>query len=107
MGGQLACGVGTDQLAAGDNITLAQVEAAYREQLEVVEGGGGRAILMASRALCHVARNADDYLSLYGRLLRDVSRPVVLHWLGEMSILPYAATGVPKIRRAHLIRWQC
>lgn len=84
VGGDLACGVGTDQLAAGPGVTLADVEAAYREQLGVVEAEGGRAILMASRALAACARGADDYLALYGRLLRDVSQPVVLHWLGEM-----------------------
>jgi hypothetical protein len=84
VGGDLACGVGTDQLAAHPAPTLAQVEAAYREQLGIVEAEGGRAILMASRALVGAARGPDDYLKLYGRLLRDVSRPVVLHWLGEM-----------------------
>lgn len=83
-GGDLACGVGTDQLAPAPGVTLAQVEAAYREQLGVVEADGGRVILMASRALVQCARGADDYLALYGRLLRDVSKPVVLHWLGEM-----------------------
>ena len=41
-------------------------------------------ILMASRALARSARGAHDYLSLYGRLLRDISQPVVLHWLGDM-----------------------
>jgi hypothetical protein len=83
-GADLACGVGTDQLRPGPDVTLAHVEAAYREQLGVVEAEGGRAILMASRALARCARNADDYLTLYGRLLRDTSKPVVLHWLGEM-----------------------
>ncbi|MDE2300552.1 MAG: dihydrodipicolinate synthase family protein [Burkholderiales bacterium] len=83
-GADLACGVGTDQLEAGPEVSSAQVEAAYREQLEVVEAEGGRVILMASRALARCARNADDYLALYGRLLADASRPVVLHWLGEM-----------------------
>ncbi len=83
-GGDLACGVGTDQLAAGPDVTLDQVEAAYREQLDVVESEGGRAILMASRALCRAARGPEDYLDLYQRLLRDVSQPVILHWLGEM-----------------------
>jgi hypothetical protein len=39
---------------------------------------------MASRALVRSARNADDYLALYSRLLRDASQPVVLHWLGDM-----------------------
>jgi hypothetical protein len=83
-GADLACGAGTDQLAAGPDVTLAQVEAAYREQIGVVEAEGGRVILMASRALARCARGPDDYLSLYGRLLREVSQPVVLHWLGEM-----------------------
>jgi Protein of unknown function (DUF993) len=84
VGGDLACGVGTDQLAVAPGVTLAAVEAAYREQLGVVEVEGGRVILMASRALAACAEGADDYLALYGRLLRDVSKPVVLHWLGEM-----------------------
>jgi Protein of unknown function (DUF993) len=84
VGGDLACGVGTDQLAAGPGVTLADVEAAYREQIGVVEAEGGRMVLMASRALAACARGPDDYLALYGRLLRDVSQPVVLHWLGEM-----------------------
>jgi hypothetical protein len=83
-GADLACGVGTDQLVIGERTSLADVEAAYREQLAVVEAEGGRAILMASRALARCARGPDDYIALYGRLLRDTSRPVILHWLGEM-----------------------
>ena len=83
-GADLACGVGTDQLPTTPDVTLAQVEGAYREQLGVVEAEGGRVILMASRALSRCAKGPDDYLALYGRLLRDTSQPVVLHWLGEM-----------------------
>ncbi len=84
VGGDLACGVGTDQLVATHNTCIADVEAAYREQLEVVEAEGGRIVLMASRALNQVARTPDDYLKLYGKILQDTSQPVVLHWLGEM-----------------------
>lgn len=84
VGGDLACGVGTDQLVPHPAPSLGQVEAAYREQLGVVEAEGGRAILMASRAMVRAASGPDDYLKLYGRLLRDVSRPAVLHWLGDM-----------------------
>lgn len=84
VGGELACGVGTDQLAPGPEVSLAQVEAAYREQLGVVEAEGGRVILMASRALAKAAKGADDYHALYGRILNDCSQPVVLHWLGPM-----------------------
>jgi len=83
-GADLACGVGTDQLEPAPGVTLAQVEAAYREQLEVVEAEGGRVILMASRALAQCARSPDDYLKVYQRLLSAASKPVILHWLGEM-----------------------
>jgi hypothetical protein len=83
-GGDIACGVGTDQLAVAPGLRLADVEAAYREQLGIVEAEGGRVILMASRALARCARGPQDYMALYSRLLRDVSQPVVLHWLGDM-----------------------
>ena len=83
-GGEAACGVGTDQLKPSFAVTLADVEAAYREQLTVVEHEGGKVILMASRALARCAKGADDYLALYGRLLADAMQPVVLHWLGPM-----------------------
>jgi hypothetical protein len=84
VGGELACGVGTDQLPDGAAVTLDEIEAAYRQQLGVVEAEGGRAILMASRALVRCARAPEDYLAVYGRLLREASQPVILHWLGEM-----------------------
>ncbi|GAB2446178.1 dihydrodipicolinate synthase family protein [Streptomyces incanus] len=81
VGGRIACGVGTDQLAAG---TLAQVRAAYEEQLALVEESGAQAILMASRALACAARSPEDYLEVYGHLLRQSAEPVILHWLGPM-----------------------
>ncbi|MFE9643653.1 dihydrodipicolinate synthase family protein [Streptomyces sp. NPDC006365] len=81
VGGLIACGVGTDQLASG---SLAEVQAAYEEQLALVEGTGAQAILMASRALAAVARGPEDYLAVYGHLLRQASEPVILHWLGPM-----------------------
>ncbi|GHF67842.1 dihydrodipicolinate synthase family protein [Streptomyces griseosporeus] len=81
VGGRIACGVGTDQLASG---TLAEVRAAYEEQLAVVEASGAQAILMASRALVAAARGPEDYLEVYGHLLRQAADPVILHWLGPM-----------------------
>ncbi len=66
-GADLACGVGTDQLGDGARANLDDVRRAYEEQLEAVEAAGGRAILMASRALARAARSADDYLATYGR----------------------------------------
>ena len=81
VGGRIACGVGTDQIAAG---SLAGVRAAYEEQLAVVEESGAQAILMASRALAVAASGPEDYLEIYGHLLRQAAEPVVLHWLGPM-----------------------
>ncbi|MFI9339901.1 dihydrodipicolinate synthase family protein [Streptomyces sp. NPDC052773] len=81
VGGRIACGVGTDQLASG---TLAEVRAAYEEQLAVVEEAGAQAILMASRALAKAASGPEDYLEIYGHLLRQAAEPVILHWLGPM-----------------------
>ena len=83
VGGQIACGAGTDQLAADAPVTLEQVVEAYQEQAEFVEAQGGRLILMASRALARCARHADDYAWVYERILSQVQRPVILHWLGD------------------------
>ncbi|WP_411086762.1 dihydrodipicolinate synthase family protein [Streptomyces sp. 061-3] len=83
VGGRIACGVGTDQLPAGP-ATLAEVKAAYEEQLALVEESGAQAILMASRALAAAANGPEDYLETYAHLLRQASEPVVLHWLGPM-----------------------
>ncbi|MEU9557155.1 dihydrodipicolinate synthase family protein [Streptomyces fumanus] len=83
-GGRIACGVGTDQLAPAGAFTLAEIRAAYEEQLAVVEEAGAQAILMASRALAATARGPEDYLEVYGHLLRQAAEPVVLHWLGPM-----------------------
>ena len=83
VGGHLACGVGTDQLTTAD-VGLAEIRAAYEEQLAVVEEAGAQPILMASRALAARARGPEDYQEVYGALLSQVSRPVILHWLGPM-----------------------
>ena len=85
-GGVIACGAGTDQLAPAEGVTLSDVQRAYEEQVGFVEGqgGGARVILMASRALARAARSPDDYRHVYGTVLRQVSRPVILHWLGDM-----------------------
>jgi hypothetical protein len=82
--GNIACGAGTDQLLPGPNITLADVEAAYEEQCAFVEEHGGQIILMASRALAACATSPDDYERVYGKILSQVSQPVILHWLGDM-----------------------
>ncbi|MFJ5096619.1 MULTISPECIES: dihydrodipicolinate synthase family protein [unclassified Streptomyces] len=82
VGGRIACGVGTDQLTGPAGLPV--VREAYEEQLALVEETGSRAVLMASRALASAARGPDDYLDLYGHLLRQSTEPVILHWLGPM-----------------------
>ena len=84
IGGGIACGAGTDQLASSARVTLADVQAAYEEQCSFIEGEGGQIILMASRALANCAKTPDDYIQVYDRILTRVSQPVILHWLGDM-----------------------
>jgi hypothetical protein len=83
VGGLVACGAGTDHLAAGA-YSLPEIRAAYTEQLEVVQGSGAHVILMASRALAASAQSAEDYIAVYGSLLEQAENPVILHWLGDM-----------------------
>lgn len=88
VGGLLACGAGTDQLDLDAVPTgpagLEMVLGAYREQIAVVTEAGANVIVMASRALAKVAASPDDYRYVYSTLLREVDRPVILHWLGTM-----------------------
>ena len=83
VGGRIAAGAGTDHLPPGP-ASLAEVARAYEEQLAAVEDAGAQAIVMASRALAAAARSADDYRTVYDRVLPQASSPVVLHWLGPM-----------------------
>src|SRR5439155_22931548 len=57
---------------------------AYEEQIAAIEKAGGRIILMASRALAKIGRNADDYAKVYHCVLSQVAEPVIIHWLGDM-----------------------
>jgi Protein of unknown function (DUF993) len=83
-GAVIASGAGTDDLPPGPRVTIADVEAAYEESCGFIESVGGRIILMASRALAACARSADDYVKVYGRILGQVTEPVIIHWLGDM-----------------------
>jgi hypothetical protein len=83
-GAVVGCGAGTDHLKAGEARTLDDVIGAYEAQIEAIEALGGRIILMASRALAAIAKGSDDYHRVYDRVLRQVRKPVVIHWLGEM-----------------------
>ncbi|ACZ89434.1 dihydrodipicolinate synthase family protein [Streptosporangium roseum] len=78
----VACGAGTDHAPRAG--TLDEVVAAYTEQIETVRNAGAGVVVMASRQLAGIARGPEDYHTVYGKLLSQVDRPVILHWLGEM-----------------------
>jgi hypothetical protein len=84
LGGRIACGAGTDQLAPHAAASLAEIEAAYEQQCTLIESAGGQIILMASRALAACAQAPDDFVRVYERILSQASQPVIIHWLGEM-----------------------
>lgn len=83
-GARVASGCGTDHLAIAEVQSVDQVIAAYEEQVAAIEALGGQLIMMASRALAHVAKGPEDYERVYGRILSQVREPVILHWLGDM-----------------------
>jgi hypothetical protein len=83
-GALVASGAGTDHLPTGKALTLEDVTQAYLEQCESIEAVDGRVILMASRALAATARHADDYASIYAKVLSQIRQPAILHWLGPM-----------------------
>ncbi|MBJ7577266.1 dihydrodipicolinate synthase family protein [Devosia sp. MC532] len=92
----IAYGAGTDHLAPGPDVTIDDILRAYDEQVDFVEGQGGRVILMASRALAAAAKSPDDYARVYGHVLSQVKQPVIMHWLGEMfdpALLGYWGKG--------------
>ncbi len=84
LGATVFSGAGTDQLAPSAYVSLHEVVQAYEEQIGYIESLGGRIIVMASRALAACARGPDDYARVYSRILRQCSKPVILHWLGDM-----------------------
>jgi hypothetical protein len=81
--GEIACGANTDQLAEGPATTGRIVEA-YHEQIDLIEGKGGQAVVMASRHLAEVASGPDDYQQAYSDVLGHVSGTAIVHWLGDM-----------------------
>lgn len=81
---RVACGAGTDQNPREVYRSADDIIAAYSEQMEAIEAAGGQVILMASQAFPAIGASADDYALVYGKLLRQASAPVILHWLGDM-----------------------
>jgi hypothetical protein len=81
--GGLACGASTDQLPPG-RTGFNEIERAYDEQCAFIEDAGATVVVMASRHLAAAAQGPEDYLRVYDHVLSRVSRPVILHWLGEV-----------------------
>ncbi|MEM9319032.1 MAG: dihydrodipicolinate synthase family protein [Pseudomonadota bacterium] len=81
---RVACGAGTDHIAADALGDVARIRAAYTEQAEAIEAAGGQLILMATRALPAIDASRDDYRAVYRALIDGAAQPVILHWLGAM-----------------------
>jgi hypothetical protein len=81
FGARIASGAGTDHLA--ERASLDEIERGYLEQVAFVESTGSQVIVMASRQLAAAAASADDYRRVYASILSQVTKPVILHWLGE------------------------
>jgi len=80
VGGRMAAAVLTDQLEPFAPYSLKEIQAAYEEQLELVESAGAQPVIMCSPHLTVAARSPEDFAELYGNLLRQAAQPVVLHW---------------------------
>jgi hypothetical protein len=80
----IVCGAQTDQLAPGSARDLRDIEVAYEEQCEFIEGQGGQVVVMASREMARIAHGPDDYVRVYDRVLSQLRRPAIVHWLGDM-----------------------
>ncbi len=103
-GVKICCGVGTDHLDAGPNVTIDDVVRAYEEQIEAIEAMGGRLMLMASRALARAAKSPDDYAKVYGRILAQVQR-AGHHPLAGRDVRSGARRLLGR-RRSHGRRWR-
>lgn len=77
-------GAMTDQLAPGGEYSSEEISAAYREQVEFIEGLGGQAVVMASRHLAATAASPQEYVSVYHEVISSASQPVLIHWLGDV-----------------------
>lgn len=83
VGGEIASGANTDQLPPGP-AAMDQIVGAYHEQIELIEGHGGQAVVMASRHLAALAKHPDEYHQAYAAILGSITGKAIVHWLGEM-----------------------
>lgn len=84
QGRAIVAGAATDQLVEGDVRSLETIAAAYIQQCQFIEAAGAVPVVMASRAMAALATRPEDYTHVYGKVLAELSGPVVLHWLGDV-----------------------
>jgi hypothetical protein len=104
-GGEVVVGVATDQIE-GPTTDLGLIRDAYLEQIADIESAGGAVVMMASRHLAGAARSPDDYAKVYGEVLAQAGRPVILHWLGSMfdpALAGYWGHDEPKAAMATVV----
>lgn len=104
-GGEVVVGVATDQIDT-PTADLGQIRDAYLEQIADIENAGGSVVMMASRHLAAAAQGPGDYAKVYGEVLAQAGRPVILHWLGAMfdpALAGYWGHDEPKAAMATVV----
>jgi hypothetical protein len=76
-------GAGTD-LPTDASPTLRQVIDAYVRQAEFIHERGGRVILFPTAILPRSFPEPRHYVEVYRTVAKEVSKPVFIHWLGDM-----------------------
>ena len=84
VGGEVICGIDTDQHDLAELTKLEAVAGAYLEQLEFVESVGLQAVIRGSRHLARLATTADDYALVYRTIIERAVAPVFIHWSGAV-----------------------
>jgi Protein of unknown function (DUF993) len=76
-------GAGTDHLATSTP-SIAQIVDAYVFQAEFIHSRGGRVILFPTALLPKLYPEPKHYAEVYRSVAKQVSKPVFVHWLGDM-----------------------
>ena len=78
-------GAGTDHLEAVE--TTSRAIDGVCEQVEVIRAAGGVPIILPIPLLSRQGLEADDYVRVYGEIIRNSSEgPLLVHWLGPMFL---------------------
>lgn len=82
VNGALVCGATTDHVPSDPAPTVETIAEAYIEQCDLIVGAGGVPALMPSMQLARLVPDAEVYVDIYDRVVRQTSGPLILHWLG-------------------------